>query len=154
MHKKIEERRIRELENREKGMIEEYGWVVRYVFETEKKEFGGLANIYTVGLPQSYGHQDLQIVLPIPQHVAHGVLSEMVMAIQNGQTFESDTVSDKVLRGFDVELKEYHDEEVGASHLRVLLPDPQGFLPSHPDCDPMYAKQLDNFPFYGFGDIH
>lgn len=144
MHKKIEERRLQTMWAHEQEMLDKYGWVVRYVFETDAHEFDGLANIYTKGLPESFGHPNIQVVLPLPQDIIHSVLLGMVESIKTGVVFESGVISDEVLRGMPVTFKTFKNN--GKEVLRLLLPDPNGILPTDPSCQEAYKRQLEILP--------
>lgn len=144
MEDKIFEERLNAIKSRERNMIEDHGFFVRYVYETEASEFDGLANIYTQGLPRSFNHPDIQVVLPIPQLVIHSVLVGVVNAIKSGIVFEDGVISHEVLAGMPVTFKPF--DNGGVSMLRMLLPDPNGVLPTDDSCSESYKRQLEVLP--------
>jgi hypothetical protein len=127
--------------SQEQEMLEEYGWFVHYVFETDKNELKGLANIHTHGILENFNHLDVQIVLPLSPEVAHPVLVEVVEKIKNGTTFKDNEVSSEVLYDMDVYFLKFN--EGNREVLRVMLPDPKGSLPNERECDEMYKRQLE-----------
>lgn len=133
--------RILRFQKKEREMVDKYGFMVRYVFETEQSEFDGLANIYTVGLPETQSHLNVQVVLPLPQNIVHGVISSLVHLIQSGQSFKDGDQSFEVLDGMWVSFKEF--DNMGQKMLRIMLPDAEGRLPYHEECDEMYKRQLE-----------
>lgn len=135
-------RRIQLMREHEAKLMKEYGFVVHYVFETDKHEFNGMINAHTEGVQENFGHLDLQIVLPLPQETVHPVLTGMVHRIKTeGVVFEPDTKNSEVLEGYDVYLKVFthHGKDV----LRVILPDAKGRLPFDEGCEAIYKQQMD-----------
>ena len=144
MHKKILDKRIQTMKEKEQRMMNEHGWIVHYVFETEEDSLNGLANIHTHGLAENFGHPDIQLVLPIAPETIHPVLHGIVHDIKNGKVFHANERSSEVLQGMDVYFAPYteHDREV----LRLMLPDPNGRLPFEEGCEEIYARQTENLP--------
>lgn len=144
MHKKIMDKRIQVTRDHEKQLLKEHGWLIHYVFETEESSLNGLANIHTHGLAETFGHMDLQVVLPIAPETIHPVLHGIVHDIKNGKVFHPNERSSEVLQGMDVYFAPYteHDRDV----LRLILPDPNGRLPFEEDCDAFYKRQTEELP--------
>lgn len=136
-------KRVENVKEKERKMMEDYGYFVHLVYETEAKEMGGLCNVHTHGLEESFGHKDLQIILPLPPQQNHGLINSIVQQIINDKrTFEPNVEQEKVLVGeFKVMFKEF--QEGGRTVLRLLLPDPKGYLPTDDKCDDMYKRQLE-----------
>jgi len=143
MDKRIEQRRMKVLQNEQQEMIKEHGWFMHYVFE-HHGELNGLANIHTHGLKENFNHPDIQVVLPLPPEVIHGVFSGIVEDVKNGRAFKPDVATKEVLQGYDVYFKEY--TENGRKVLRLILPDPQGKFPFDEDCLDDYKSQFDVLP--------
>jgi hypothetical protein len=125
-------------------MMEEHGWIVHYVFETDKREFNGLCNIHTHGLEQNFDHPDFQVVLPLDPKVIHPVLSGMVADVKQGKQFLANVRDNRVLSGMDVMFKEF--EENGRTVLRLIVPDPNGLLPDQEGCQEPYSRQFEELP--------
>lgn len=144
MHEKFLERRIQVVTERERELLENPGWFVHYVFETDAGELNGMANYHTHGLSKNFNHPDIQITLPIDPNVVHPVLNGMVRDIKNGKVFHENERSSEVLRGMDVYFKAYREGRRWV--LRMLLPDPNGKLPFEEGCEEIYTKQLEELP--------
>lgn len=142
MHEKFLHKRVQLMKQNEQRMLTEHGWYVHYVFETDKNEFGGLANIHTHGLKENFNHPDIQVVMPIASETVHPVLVGLVEDIKRGETFKENERSSKVLRGMDVYFAPF--KENGRDVLRLILPDPQGRLPLDDGCDEIYKQQMNN----------
>lgn len=140
MHEKIFKRRVQNMVSKEQEMLEEHGWLVHFVFESNG-ELNGLANCHTHGLLENFGHKDLQIVLPISPENAHPLLSGIVSQIKEGRVFEPDIATSKVISNFDVFFKEFEENE--RTVLRLILPDPNGKYPSDEDCEDPYNRQFE-----------
>lgn len=141
MEAAVMDARILKIREIERAMVDEHGFMIRYVFETEKSEYDGLANIYTVGLPETQSHPNIQVVLPLPQKIVHGVISSLVHLIKGGQSFKDGDRSFEVLDGMWVSFKEF--ENMDQKMIRLMLPDPEGHLPEQDGCDEMYKRQLE-----------
>lgn len=135
---------IQAIQERERELLQEHGWIVHYVFETEESSLNGLANIHTHGLAENFGHPDIQVVLPISPETIHPVLHGLVHDIKEGKVFPANERSSEVLQGMDVFFAPYmeNDREV----LRMYLPDPNGLLPFEEDCEEIYARQTEQLP--------
>jgi hypothetical protein len=102
-------------------------------------EFGIYINAHTHGLEESYGHKDIQIVMPFGQYSIAEIMSECVYAISRGRTFEPG-VSYSGLFYCDVQFIEV--EEDNRKVLRMLIPDERGLLPSDPACEKVHRGQI------------
>lgn len=136
------EERLRQLHLLEQERLRIHGWIGRFVFETEEPPPGEhvLFNAYTVGIEESFGHLNFQIVLPLHQQIINGIFHTLVDRLKEGVRFEDEMLSDKVLEGFDVEFMKTKTSR--GEFLRVLIPDPKGLLPNDPLCDPPFKAQL------------
>lgn len=144
MDKKIYDRRIEVLSEKEESLLKEYGWYVHYFFETPEGELNGLANIHTHGLKENFNHPDLQIVLPLAPETAHPVLTSIVNQIKGGEKFVAKERYSNVLQGMDVCFASY--TENNRSVLRLMIPDPKGYLPDNQLCEDIYKRQLELLP--------
>ena len=129
--------RVRE---REAEQMAARGWVAHHVAPDPDSPTG--VNYHTHGLAETFGHPDIQIVLPMTPAVTHGVASRVVELIEGGARFPPGDESDVVLK------KGYRVRFVGATEcgrevLRVILPDKDGRLDAE-FADPEYAKQYDD----------
>jgi hypothetical protein len=55
----------------EKTMLEEHGWIAHYIGDDNRYPWH--MNAHTHGLPDSWGHPDLQIILPIDFKIVHDI---------------------------------------------------------------------------------
>lgn len=126
-------RTLEHLEAWEDAALKTHGWYTHYVT-------GG--RCHTHGLPEKYGHPDLELVFPLSVDAAHAVLAGAVALIKEGRTFVDGQVADDVLSsGFRVRFVQ--TTEGGRRVLRVLLPDPVNRLPGEAECDPFYSAQIE-----------
>jgi hypothetical protein len=140
LHRKILEKKISTLRDKEKFMMEKYGWVVHFVFDTNG-ELDGLANIHTHGLLENFNHKDFQIVLPLDSKDSHPLLVGIVNQIKDGRKFEADIATSNVIYNYDVFFKEFKEKD--RTVLRLILPDPNGKFPNEKDCIDPYNRQLE-----------
>ena len=103
-----------------------FGWIVHYVGDDSDSPTG--VNIHTHGIMESYDHLDLQIVMPLPQNVAHPILGIIVDRIKNGEKFGDGDVLEQVIGG-GFTLKVVAATECNRDVLRIIFPDQSG------DCD-------------------
>lgn len=126
-------KKIREWEQKN---LRKHGWIVHYVID-DPGPTG--ANIHTHGL-HNFGHPDFQIVVPLPQTVAHDILINLVDRVKAGEQFQAGQKVDKVIRAFSVKMIEA--TECGRPILRVIIPDPEGNVDLGKISDP-FVKQYD-----------
>lgn len=131
------QRRFAMVEKQRKKMMEDYGWVVDFVFPTNQNE---LANIHTHGVKDTFGHTDFQIVLPLQQQLAHRLLIDLVERVKRGEQIVPEKRYNDVIHNFDVYfVKKYEGTRIV---LRMILPDDQGKYPGENGCKPIYNEQL------------
>jgi hypothetical protein len=112
---------IKAVQDRQREMMEKHGWIVHYVTHDHDCSPTGV-NIHTHGLPEKFGHLDIQIVCPLSQMVAHGVLYNCVAKIKEGKTFvPGEVVEGLVTNGYKV--KFVQAREMGRDVLRLIIPD-------------------------------
>ena len=127
-----------EFQKEQEKLIKAFGFVCHYVTEPHKY---GFVNYHTHGFTETWGHQDLQIVVPLDPQTAHRLFWEFADRIKSGEIFkEGDTVSG-IIQGFDVVL--FETTETGRDVLRIIFPDPNGRFPIAESCDELYSKQLE-----------
>lgn len=138
------ELRRQAMRKHEEMLLQKHGWILRYVFETEDREFDGLANIYTEGLQENFEHMDIQVVIPYSQQAIYPIVFHMVEMIKRGTVFAPETRSSEILDGADVYFRKF--EYRGKPILRMFIPDKNRFLPFEDECDQFFKKQLDFRP--------
>ena len=131
---------MKEFREKEIELINKYGFVIHNVFPGSEDEI--LWSHHTHGVKESFNHMDLEIVLPINPNIASSVLHGMVESIKEGESFEDKTISDRVIRNYNVQLVKVTDGK--RDLLRVILPDENGRFPSDDDCAEVYKNQLDD----------
>ncbi len=116
--------------------MKKYGWYAHYVpgDTTSPTEF----NAHTHGFMDTWKHPDVQIVVPMPQEVAHGVFWAVVEQIKEGKKFEPGTEYAGILEGYKVRFAWAREgsetqfkpgsqiQMVGRPVLRIILPDKEG----------------------------
>ncbi len=122
----------------EAKQIEEYGWYAHYVFDEDSAT---QTNIHTHGLPDKYGHMDLQIVIPLPKNVAQGILWAVVRRIESGDVFKAGDMADEIVHEFKV--KFVGAIECGRPVLRIILPDKYGGLDQGDFKDEKFGLQYE-----------
>jgi hypothetical protein len=120
-------------------LLEKYGWLVHFVYPDENNR---LANIHTHVFEESWGHLDIQIVLPIEEKIAHYLLTNIADRVKQNEKFEVGKLYDKIINNFQVYfvLRKEKDRTV----LRLILPDALGKFPNDKDCAEFYNEQEKN----------
>lgn len=132
--------RVLAVKQAEQNMLKEHGWYVHYIFETDQREYDGMANIHTHGLKENFDHAELQLVMPLEPGTAQLILNSLFQEIKNGKRFEAGVVYENI---FTLPVSFANFTEDGRDVLRILIPDPQGKLPDQDDCEAMYKRQLE-----------
>jgi len=114
-------------------MMGKHGWYAHCVPSNDFTPYG--FNYHTHGLERSFGHTNIQVVIPIKFEIAHAIVTDIVTEIKNGKKFEPNVdYADIVANGYMVRFIEAR--ECGRPVLRLLVPDPNGKYEGY------YAKQL------------
>ena len=129
---------VREIEEREKEWLREYGFYIHYVIPMEESD-SELINCHTHGLKESFGHEELQVVLPINQRIVSGVIHSAVNLIRKGKKFSDGDRIGCVLEGYDVLIKRVLEDDRVV--MRLILPDAVGKFPGDEGCGEYYRDQ-------------
>jgi hypothetical protein len=100
--------------------MEKVGWYAHYVIDKDEQSPTGF-NAHTHGLPESFNHLDLQIIISMPPNLAHNIFFNVVEEIVNGTIFEENKISDKILKNYNVTFRKV--KECNREVLRIILPD-------------------------------
>jgi uncharacterized protein DUF4262 len=119
--------------------MEKYGWICDYVERGDDQTPTGF-NAHTHGLQEIYQHADFQIVVPLPEKLAHSILITLADRVKAGERFQAEQKLDDVLQQMQVKL--IAAVECDRPVLRVILPDKDGKLDLGEIADP-YARQYD-----------
>jgi hypothetical protein len=111
---------------------EKYGWIIHAV----------PMNVHTHGLPEKYGHMDLQITLNINPNTAGSILHTIVDAIAGGKKFKDGDKADKIITPPYL-VTFVNKTECGRDVLRVIFPDSKGKLMQDEQA-PDFAKQWED----------
>lgn len=104
----------------ENNCLKEVGWFAHYV--GDDKNYPTEFNAHTHGLVEKYNHRDLQIVVPLPPAVCHGIFWNIIKRIEKGEKFKSgDVISD--IAENDYKTKFVNAWENDRPVLRVIIPD-------------------------------
>ncbi len=112
--------------------MKEYGWYAHFVSDDEDSPTR--FNTHTHGLPETFQHLDLQIVVPMPEKIAHGIFCNIVHRLKEGERYEDGDVLEGILgNGYKCKLVQAIEDE--RTVLRVIVPDKRGNL----DADTLIA---------------
>lgn len=105
--------------------MEKYGWYAHYIPGDKSSPMG--FNAHTHGFSQTWNHPDVQIVIPMPQGMLHGIFITMAGRLKEGNTYEPGRRYEDVLKDFDVIFawaREGTDDSGNPRRvLRMILPD-------------------------------
>lgn len=116
--------------------LAKYGYYIHYVMDAGPM---GL-NAHTHGLVESFGHPDLQIVLPLSTNMVGSLLADAVALIKNGRRFASGEVTGGIVKNYNV--KFLAARENGRDVLRIIIPDAAGNL-DYDRLSPDFTHQYD-----------
>lgn len=122
---------LERIQQRDDALMAQYGWVAHAITS--------LPLIHTHGLPEHFGHPDLEIRLAISPDKRYNFLAALVEAVKAGRRFAAGQEDTTV---FSVPIRFIVREESGRSVLRVLFPDPDGHFPGDPGCPPAWETQV------------
>lgn len=125
---------IREFKEKQKKLIEKYGFVVHSVPQNENR-----INHHTHGLDVSYNHPDFQIVYPIHPETAHSIFCTLANAVKGGKTFHPDNNYSDIIPNYRIRLIRALEND--RTVLRVILPDVNGNLMPGDFEDDSFAEQ-------------
>lgn len=108
----------------ESEWLAKYGFYIHYVSaETGGTGSGLPANIHTHGLPESFSHFDLQIVLNVGREIALKLLHNCVNLIKDGTKFVPGVDYDKIA---NLPVRFIGAMECGRPVCRLIVPDRHG----------------------------
>ena len=116
--------------------MNKFGFITHYV--PDDPESPTKVNAHTHGLPESFGHKDIQIVLPLPPKDTHMIIHGLVREIKEGKKFESYIEYSEVIENYKI--KFIDAIECGRPVLRLIFPDNEGNLDSKHE---LYRKQYE-----------
>lgn len=132
------EEAIARIKARDAERIGQFGWIVHYVTGDPAMPYH--VNIHTHGLPDSYGHPDLQLVAPLAMDIVQSIFRNIIERIVKGDRFQPGVVYDQILgNGYSCTFAEA--TECNRAVLRVILPDAQNRLGG--DADRSFVSQRD-----------
>lgn len=131
------------MEKFEKDSIEKYGWYTHFITDEDDSSPTGF-NAHTHHLMESYGHPDLQIVIPMePQLVSYIFHNAVNEYIKKGIPLEVGKEYKNIIgNGYSItviKVKETDDREV----LRIIFPDKYGYLQKTEPMDERYLIQYE-----------
>jgi hypothetical protein len=95
---------------------------------------------HTHGLPETYGHPNIEVRLQVSTHDRSKCLAIAVLAIKDGHRFE---VGEECNHVYNVPVRVVERRESGRKVLRIIFPDPDGGrFPDEPGCSPEWQAQL------------
>jgi hypothetical protein len=104
-------------------MMEKHGWYAHYVPSGDKTPTG--ANYHTHGLERSFGHRNIQIILPLEPKTAHDLTHAIIAKIKEGIRFEAGVDYTDIMQN-DYKVRFIAARESGRDVLRLLIPDKEG----------------------------
>lgn len=126
---------LESLEARQAELTKKYGFFSHFVSDANSK----FVNYHTHGFRDTWGHDDLQIVIPIPPNIANNLFWTFADRVKAGERFAPDARVDKIVHGHQVILKKAKDGERDV--LRIILPDKNGRFPKDPGVDDYFGMQ-------------
>ncbi|QIH33465.1 DUF4262 domain-containing protein [Sphingobacterium sp. DR205] len=113
----------RKLDAWSKDMMDRHGWYVHFI--PNDNVFPNKINFHTHGLPESFGHPDLQICFPISTEGAHQILSYIIDRIKSGEQFEPNRQYEKII-GNNLTVEFIEAMECNRKLLRIVFPNKDG----------------------------
>lgn len=122
--------------------MSEVTWVIHGITDIQSifpgKEYIG--NFHTHGLNEYNNQRELCLVLAFPGNIAKNLLNSMGIRVAEGKTVFTEGIRTDVLEsGMDVQFITFDNDPT----LYVILPDPNGKLPSDDDCEEPYKFQYE-----------
>lgn len=133
----------KKLTSQEAWLMKKYGWYAHMVVADPYVATG--FNYHTHGIETTFGHLDLQIVLPLHGSGCHSIASALYDQIKDGTYFQDgDGATIPHQNGSRFPVRFIRVREGDRDVLRVILPNPDGKLePKHvaEHDEPEYALQ-------------
>lgn len=113
------------------GIMQQFGWMTEFMNNSCAHPFH--KNYATRGLPDKYGHLDLQICLFLPEELAHTLICNAVHLIEKGAVFIAGNEYDGIMNGYNVMF--VTALECDRTVLRMIFPDKHGRYDTAPYSD-------------------
>lgn len=108
---------------KEAAGLQKYGFYYHHVVGDQASPTG--VNVHTHGFEASWGHPDVQLVLPLPLETAANILWAVADRVKAGEKFEAGKEYEKIIgRGLKVRLT--RAKEDGREVLRIIFPSLEG----------------------------
>ena len=127
----------------QREMMRTIGWYAHQV-ETGHEESPTGFSYHTHGLPESFGHPDLEIVFPSAPGETHRVGARLVELVKAGRKFAPLVEADDIIEGQRITFA--RAAEGGREILRVILPGPDLVL-DRGRMAPPYGEQWEGTAF-------
>ena len=135
----------RELRKWHSDQLRKCGFYAHFVAE----EFAGLphplshlVNYHTHGFDETWGHPDLQIVLPLKPATAMDIFWVLAERVKAGEKFEAGKRYSVVAKApYDAMF--FKAQEAGRDVLRILIPDAKNRMPEDEGVEPLYKFQTE-----------
>lgn len=105
--------------------MEKYGFYTHFVFEDDFDNSPSGVNLHTHGLPESCGHPDFQITVPLEPEVANGIFHNLFDRVREGWRAAEGAIIPNIIGG-GMNITFIAATECDRPVLRVILPDPAG----------------------------
>jgi hypothetical protein len=115
---------------KEKKLIEDYGWYAHYVPGSDEFPFG--INMHTHGVAENFDHPDLQICVNMNPHSGHSIISDVIKNIKDGKKYVAGEKYGELIKpkpgyvGPEYKVLFLEAEEMDRKVLRLIFPDVDG----------------------------
>lgn len=120
----------------ERTLMRRFGWFSSFIPDDPTSPTG--FNMHTRGFEESWGHPDIQIVVPLPPEVAQGILNRVAVLVKGGEIFEPDHEYKEILLDYTVRFA--WAREGDRRVLRIILPDAENRTAREEIAEP-HARQ-------------
>jgi hypothetical protein len=117
-----------------------------YAFQIAEGNEGLPPYIYTEGLASKFGHPEIYVV-GLPAQTAASMLEELVSRIRAGQRFDMPCFVENIIH-FEMPMMPIAAEPgilPPSGAVQLFYPDPQGYAPWEPECDPDFGVPQTSF---------
>lgn len=133
---------------KDQKLVREYGFKVCMVPPTPGENFSVMTDMYTQFVPENFNHPNFRVLFfegdvnrddEYKQY--HFLLHELAERVKSGERFTHGQEYFGLFKS-NTPVRFITSQLGNDFFLQVLLPDPAGLFPDHPDCNPIFQLQV------------
>lgn len=117
------------------------GYQCQICGKTEYPYIDHICDAHTVGLMETFGHPELQLIIDYGPNEIMRILNTIGIRIKNGERFKEGDMIKGIYEDCELRLDCIDDGYGIEPYLRVIIPDRNNLFPEEPGCNTLHSLQ-------------